>query len=209
MDMNLEKFRQRLTENFKNRSPILEAATSEQMGHGEAANDSATRRDSVIVDIVRNRGNEPQLVSVIKHVAAEHRWLDTIDNFANLMANMWFSISRNPHTKETAEENSTDGVLQEVIIALIDDGVDVLAPELSGRIVGGKSFDSGKPYYVSETGHGTIMASMIARVCPMAKLYPIRLKLILGEDGKGRVDLKSAAWVCKRMLVNYCILDPE
>lgn len=85
---------------------------------------------------------------------------------------------------------------EEVIVALIDDGVDNTHPPLVGKILPGETFayngDRVRPWFVSESGHDTIMASMICRVCPMAKIYPIRLNML----GQRTIDVKSAAPVC-------------
>ncbi|KDN69818.1 putative conserved hypothetical protein [Colletotrichum sublineola] len=54
-----------------------------------------------------------------------------------------------------------------------------MTEHLAGRILPGRTFgfegDRNLPWYASESGHGTVLASMIARICPMAKIYPIRL----------------------------------
>ncbi|OJJ01280.1 hypothetical protein ASPVEDRAFT_82804 [Aspergillus versicolor CBS 583.65] len=101
-----------------------------------------------------------------------HKWLKSIDKFTielkALMANIW----RASHMSD------------EIRVALIDDGVDLLEKEFRERILHGKSFAAyghdrnqrEKQWYVSDRGHGTVMAHMILSVCPMAKIYPIRLE---------------------------------
>ncbi|ROW04705.1 hypothetical protein VMCG_04794 [Cytospora schulzeri] len=88
-------------------------------------------------------------------------------------------------------------VTDDVVVALIDDGVVSLNEYLAGRVLEGKTFDYHDgvvgQYYNSDKGHGTEMAKLILRVCPMAKIYPIRLKTYLSEDGESKIDLKSAA----------------
>ena len=86
-------------------------------------------------------------------------------------------------------------------IALIDDGVDMYYPPLRKKISSGKSFDYGdktqnqmRYYGVSAGGHGTVMASMICRVCPIAKIYAIRLETHAG-DTKPQINVRSAAMV--------------
>ncbi|KKO96893.1 hypothetical protein THAR02_11002 [Trichoderma harzianum] len=73
-----------------------------------------------------------------------------------------------------------DNFESDVVVALINDGVDRLDNTLSGQILEGKSFDyhdgQVRPPFSSARGHGTVMASMILRICPMAKIYLIRLK---------------------------------
>ncbi|KAF4633297.1 hypothetical protein G7Y89_g4816 [Cudoniella acicularis] len=91
--------------------------------------------------------------------------------------------------------------LQEpVTIALIDDGVDINEQSLHSKIIGGRSFcqrdrfqNLSKPYYVTSGGHGTVMASLICRVCPNAQLFVVKLDNYVGESSKRRITAKSAA----------------
>lgn len=111
-------------------------------------------------------------------------WQKTVQEF--------LSSKPNPGTTERLE--------RDVIVALIDDGVDMFDPALSDRVLEGKSFDfhDGKvrPSFSSAEGHGTVMASMILRTCPMAKVYPIRLKTYPNANGKNNIDAEYAAQVC-------------
>jgi len=91
-------------------------------------------------------------------------------------------------------------VAERVTVALIDDGVDISERSLNAKIIGGRSFCQrdkylSKPYYVTSGGHGTIMASLICRVCPSAQLYIVKLDEYLGETGKRQITAKSAAKV--------------
>ncbi|KAK1762659.1 hypothetical protein QBC33DRAFT_600247, partial [Phialemonium atrogriseum] len=127
-----------------------------------------------------------------------HQWLDCMDTFASKFKPFWeqtladFLAFRSQRAGETAK-----GLEKDVVVALIDDGVDSCDDDLAGRILPGKTFDyqddGMRPHFVSATGHGTAMASMITRVCPMAKIYPIRLKMQQDEKGEPRVVMKSAA----------------
>ena len=70
----------------------------------------------------------------------------------------------------------------------------------ANQILEGKSFDfhNGmvRPSFSSARGHGTVMASVILRVCPMAKVYPIRLKTDHNPDGNAmQIDASYAAQV--------------
>lgn len=116
-----------------------------------------------------------------------HRWLECVDQFGDRIWNVWSKIL----------SESKDKKPEEIIVALIDDGVDNTHPPLMGRILTGRTFgyegDRIRPWYVSERGHGTVMASMICRVCPMAKIYPIRLNTLNQKD---QIDVASAAPVC-------------
>lgn len=68
-----------------------------------------------------------------------------------------------------------------VRVAVIDDGVDLSCGEFSGSITMGVSFalhpeNVGiRPYYLSSSGHGTLMAKLIHRVCPAVNLYVARI----------------------------------
>lgn len=117
-----------------------------------------------------------------------HRWLESADQFGQRIESIW-----NQLTGDRTES-------QPLIVALIDDGVDNTCASLQGRILTGRTFaydeDSERerigPWYVSEKGHGTVMADSICRVCPMAMIYPIRLN----TDFRGQIDAESAALVC-------------
>lgn len=110
-------------------------------------------------------------------------WQKTVNEF--------LASRHNPGTTERIEGD--------VVVALIDDGVDMFDTALSDRILEGKSFDfhDGKvrPSFASAEGHGTVMASMILRICPMAKIYPIRLKTYPNANGKSNIDAEYAAQV--------------
>ncbi|KAI9741630.1 MAG: hypothetical protein M1834_000014 [Cirrosporium novae-zelandiae] len=96
-----------------------------------------------------------------------HRWLESATNFAEVV------------------RNAVDGCkesLDDIKIALIDDGVDVDDGELCDRIVEGWPPDQPgqfgnwpSPYYSSSEGHGTKMAALICKVCPLANLYVAKL----------------------------------
>lgn len=127
-----------------------------------------------------------------------HRWLDSTSRFASEMMPFWENTLKD--FKESRKGQGTpERVEDDVIIALIDDGIDMFDASLSNHVLEGKSFDyhDGKvrPPFSSARGHGTVMASMILRICPMAKVYPIRLRTYEGPDGKNQIDRKYAAMV--------------
>jgi hypothetical protein len=106
-----------------------------------------------------------------------HRWLDCMDRFADEIQNI------------TVPPTENDLLKNDIKVALIDDGVDLYAETLRGKVRGGESFDRGglrengpSPYYTSATGHGTVMADMICRVCPVAKLYVYKLETHAGVN---------------------------
>jgi hypothetical protein len=130
-----------------------------------------------------------------------HRWLNSTSKFANEMASFWgLTVERfvgSGQNKRTTEA----GVENDVVLALIDDGVDMFGTNDTAQILEGKSFDfhDGKvrPAYSSAKGHGTTMAKMILSVCPMVKVYPIRLKTSEDAEGKNmNIDASYAAQVC-------------
>lgn len=135
-----------------------------------------------------------------------HRWLNSTAKFAEEMKPFWertveeFMQSRQG---KATPEHVEDGV----VVALIDDGVDVFDTAYSSQVLEGKSFDfhNGKvrPPFSSAKGHGTVMANMILRICPMAKVYPIRLRTFNNANGKSNIDKDYAAQVsasCRTIL---------
>lgn len=122
-----------------------------------------------------------------------HEWLRCTDSFAKNISLLWKS-TRDEYLKSTGKANQISdphtthrpGKLpcpeDEVVVALIDDGVSVLDyPEFVGHVLEGKTFDYrgnviGQSYH-SARGHGTEMARNILRICPMAKIYPSELLL--------------------------------
>jgi hypothetical protein len=126
-----------------------------------------------------------------------HQWLQSTARFASEMDHLWKQTIAK-FLQSGRNQTEPRGIEKDVVIALIDDGVDIFDSSLSDQILQGKSFDfhDGKvqPPYSSAMGHGTVMASMILRVCPMAKVYPIRLKTFDTANGKNRnIDAKYAA----------------
>ncbi|PTB67013.1 hypothetical protein BBK36DRAFT_1199189 [Trichoderma citrinoviride] len=105
--------------------------------------------------------------------------LRSASNFSLPLINNWRSLSPLFRQKST----STAG--DDVVVAMIGDGVDVMDRALHNQCLTGKSFDYREaedgdisevylPPFVSASD-GTVMANLILRVCPMAKIYPIRL----------------------------------
>ncbi|GAB1310726.1 hypothetical protein MFIFM68171_00936 [Madurella fahalii] len=112
-----------------------------------------------------------------------HQWLTCTDRFATEMELFW-TKARRDFLQSRRQQGTVEEIEDPVVVALIDDGVDIF------------DFHNGKVRrpYSSAMGHGTVMASMILRVCPMAKVYPIRLKTYDTVDGKNRnIDVSYAA----------------
>jgi hypothetical protein len=122
-----------------------------------------------------------------------HEWLKIMDRFTQGIREL-----RPDQTKFT---DLPDVLKEEVRICLIDDGVD-FDDRVGVRMESGRAFgtDSSNdlpgmtvPYYRSATKHGTLMARMILRVCPNARIVPYRLDTKLGDDGLMHPTAKSAA----------------
>lgn len=128
-----------------------------------------------------------------------HKWLTCMDEFAEFIQNIPLSAAD----------------YEPVTIALIDDGVDIIEPSIRDKIVDGASYcvreenqvegnqkkqTMRKPYYVSGGGHGTVMASLICRVCPKAQLFVVKLDEYLSETSKRQITAKSAAKVYQFIL---------
>ncbi|KAF3059759.1 putative intracellular serine protease protein [Daldinia childiae] len=123
---------------------------------------------------------------------AQDHWIKCMTEFRRFLfqAEANFNKSQN-----MAVEDMID---QPVKVALIDDGINI--NELEYYPVGGRSFCPrtedkafNYPYYVSSSGHGTVMASLIYRICPRAQLYVLKLADHLGRDGSRQITAKSAA----------------
>lgn len=108
-------------------------------------------------------------------------------------------------------DKQSEPLFNPVTVALIDDGADITLPELqvrtslkdrAQRSFPGKSFHHFQggwrvsPYWVSSSGHGTIMARLIHKVCPSAVIYVIKLKTEQTVNSKKlQIEPKSAIQV--------------
>jgi hypothetical protein len=195
VQMNLEEFRNRFLQNVERRQQQIH--DKKPLGMDD---DARTTRNKIEISIIHASDTERQgrifalsgRTLAARDTAAAHRWLESVDLFAKFIASCH-------HERNVALQGNYRVEDSDIVVALIDDGVDIYDPLISDSIVGGRSFayedNWTKPYYVSESGHGTAMARTILRVCPMAKLYPIRLGLVLSENRVPRIDVKSAALV--------------
>jgi hypothetical protein len=154
----------------------------------------------------------------------EHDWLTCMGKFANYVASLNERLKKS--AKSSADQTTGDHDVESrntrqsvtsnehVVVALLDDGVDFYDEDFSGRSLDGYSFDhqdgSMGQKFTSADGHGTTMAKMIYKVCPMASIYSIRLKTHPGSDGGPRtIDDDSVASVSqKRSPPPCCILSP-
>ena len=138
--------------------------------------------------------------NVREQVEHRHKWLTCMDEFADFIQNV----------------ESPLPLREEVTIALIDDGVDINDQSLHAKIIGGRSFcqrdefqNLSKPYYITSGGHGTVMASLICRVCPKAQIYVIKLDERMSENNKRSITAKSAAKVPFPLLLYRLSLNAE
>jgi hypothetical protein len=131
-------------------------------------------------------------------VVKDHQWLEIMDRFAKAVCDL------PPDEYVKRLPNLPDELKRDVRICLIDDGVDTNHESISERMdnAKGKAFGTypGEeyrglvlPFYDSTTHHGTLMANMIARVCPYAKIVSYRLDTRQGEDERVHFTAKSAA----------------
>ncbi|RAK81430.1 S8 family peptidase [Aspergillus fijiensis CBS 313.89] len=113
-----------------------------------------------------------------------HRWITCMDKFADFIQNI----------------HSPAGSMEGIRVALIDDGVDIEEKTLRGKIVGGRSFSPRehaqnlqRSFYVSGGGHGTVMASLVCRLCPAAKLFVVKVAEHVSRDSGRHISASSAA----------------
>ena len=130
-----------------------------------------------------------------------------MDIFAQFIENIDIEsenkIRMNQAKTENAGQVDKPGPLEDIKVAVIDDGIDGFQDELYDNIAAGASFcrssDSGsliRTYYVASGGHGTKMAQLIRRVCPKVKLYVARLQEYKSPTDKKRfITARSAAEV--------------
>lgn len=139
-------------------------------------------------------------------------WTTTRASYFSNIGSVSSGLNQETASRRESPEN-------EIVVALIDDGVSLLDQNFVGRVLEGKTFDyrggTVGQSYNSAQGHGTEMARCILRVCPMAKIYPsepspncscpmyaranliasVRLKTHVTSEGKNQIDLESAALV--------------
>lgn len=103
---------------------------------------------------------------------------------------------------EVPIDDLTKGELAPVIVGVIDSGIDGSHPDLAGRVVKSAIFDADQDgnVTVKETnpaenndtyGHGTGVASIIARIAPNASFFDYR---VLGGNNRGSGDALVAGF---------------
>ncbi|KAK7709645.1 hypothetical protein SLS63_013160 [Diaporthe eres] len=116
-------------------------------------------------------------------------WLEIMENFSRALR----TIKPRPEVQ-----------FKPVKIAIIDDGIDATQPELHQRIVMGRSFspylnstEFMNAYFVPSGNHGTLMATLICKICPKPQLYVARLEERLSKGGGRLITAKSAVEAIK------------
>ncbi|KAF4954941.1 hypothetical protein FSARC_11970, partial [Fusarium sarcochroum] len=122
--------------------------------------------------------------------STKHEWIQCMKDFRRLLFDA---------EKYYEGQKISESIEEPIKVALIDDGVDV--KDLEYTFIGGRTFcprvehhDLNDPYYVSRSGHGTIMAKQIHLMCPQAQFYVLRLEDCPSEDAATlNITAKSAA----------------
>jgi hypothetical protein len=116
---------------------------------------------------------------------------------------------------EALNDSITDPSLAPIEIALIDDGVDLTHPDFrdfGGSRFLGMSFKTSQhgstlglsPYWVSESGHGTLMARLIHKICPTAIIRIIKTSTFKDEKtNKTQIDPNGLFEVSKGYLFSF------
>ncbi|KAI1083970.1 hypothetical protein F5B20DRAFT_526194 [Whalleya microplaca] len=197
----VQEFQARLNANrktFRDRelaSPSSTSASDVGVEFGDvdvASSDSGTDEGRQVI----SRDTSHSTTSAPATGVNSHQWLDSTARFAGEMIPFWQNTVEE-FLKTRDNRGTPERIEDDVVLALIDDGVDMLDTSLSGQVLEGKSFDfhddKVRPAFSSARGHGTVMASMILQICPMVKIYPIRFKTYDIDNGKTSIDAGYAA----------------
>ncbi|OTA06029.1 hypothetical protein A9Z42_0067330 [Trichoderma parareesei] len=199
IEQAIAQFREELAEN----SPGIEVIVK------EAVTKSNSRQESLATPIRRGFGTDSAYDSDLR------RHLKSASSFSRPLKEDWTAI------RQTSA--STAG--EDVVVAVIGDGVDIMDEALHNQCLIGKSFDYQEPKdgqtrevflppFVSGSD-GTVMANLILHVCPMAKIYPIRLpKAGLRVDADSLAEAIEAALAKKATIISLprlmmCVLAQD
>ncbi|KAI0442366.1 hypothetical protein F4803DRAFT_551238 [Xylaria telfairii] len=128
-----------------------------------------------------------------------NRWLDSMTKFLQIIFNI------------------PPKVAGYVKISVIDNGVDASLDALDGKIAVGTSFcpipdtTYHKPYYMTSEAisHGSMVAGLICRMCPKAKLYVARIDELPSSGRQNLLTAESAAkaiqWAVKKKVDVICM----
>ncbi|KAB5545922.1 hypothetical protein GE09DRAFT_1132964 [Coniochaeta sp. 2T2.1] len=156
----------------------------------ESAPERADNPIKVRPDSIRGAPGETAIVAAneVNDPYMRHKWIATMEEFSDFLL--------------TAERNADPPYVlpKPVLVAVIDDGVDINEASVQSRVIGGRSFchrnedqNLNQPYYVSSGGHGTAMAGLICKLCPNVKLFVLKLDDKLDASGGRTITAKSAA----------------
>jgi subtilisin family serine protease len=202
VNQKIQEFEARLNRNLSKAQCSGPNSTNETSSNET----DSTRRVEVIIRETRaddERGTDPHdtpIMTASNHGQGinSHRWLDSAVRFAKEMRPFWDS-TLGEFMRLRQQQGTPEHIEDDVVVALIDDGIDIFDTTHPDQIFGGKSFDfhdaKVRPPYSSAGGHGTLVANMILRVRPMAKIYPIRLRTYKTPSGKNPIDRDYAAQV--------------
>lgn len=104
---------------------------------------------------------------VKRGIPDSHAWLECMDVFVKKF-------------RTVADPDNTSS--KPVVVALLDDGVTLPYEGANSRLFDGTSFQTYdddqrvSPFWISETGHGTLMARLIHRICPKALIKVLKLQ---------------------------------
>lgn len=139
----------------------------------------------------------------------QHEWLQIMNSFAEGV------LTLRPDQYVQKLPSLPAELTRDIRICLIDDGVEAEHKRISDRVDGGgMAFGTyprdefpgmTRPYYLSTTNHGTLMASLILSVCPFAKITSYRLDTRPGQDKGVHFTAKSAAKVCYQHAANVVL----
>ncbi|KAF9767670.1 hypothetical protein IL306_015130 [Fusarium sp. DS 682] len=194
-------FRHRITKNALARDEIAGEGQNDNVSKERVSSATESHKRNLEISFLqtRGKGKDREALETSSQARASvesragHRWLDAVYGFADVIKPIWHRL----HDSVKIDDSST--VADDIVVALIDDGVDAYGASISENIIGGRSLAVNyadnivAPWYVSRLGHGTIMAQAITRVCPMVKLYPMSVKIMISETGKHDIELKSVA----------------
>lgn len=212
----IEDFRARLAEAVKNFKVAKKSGSTGQITEvvvptntGEDLHYTEASVRTIIVEAIEENipsgdqnnalgGRAKPLSTTNQRNLSSHKWLNCMDKFADEIQNIQVVPKK-------------DSKLQkEITVALIDDGVNLDIPTVAGKVIGGATLDRGdpdengpSPYFISSRGHGTVIADMICRVCPTAKLYVFKLETHISQDPiaesptHNQIVAQSATLVCR------------
>ncbi|KAK5996565.1 hypothetical protein PT974_01902 [Cladobotryum mycophilum] len=131
------------------------------------------------------------------------RWMQCMDRF----------VSHFRQIEALRDKSPSPGPVK---VALIDDGTDITHSDLAGIKFFGKSFHhyiegSAKrvsPYWSSSSGHGTLMARLMKRICPSAIIHVIKLHTFVGS-GTNKLQITPEKQYVHIISMSWTIKPPE